>query len=365
MINPTDFPNASFFQTQLLEWFHLSHRPLPWKGIKDPYVIWLSEVILQQTRVEQGTPYFLRFVERYPTVQDLAKAPEDEVMKLWEGLGYYSRARNMHSAAQYIVNEHNGHFPDTYEGILALKGVGPYTAAAISSFAYNLPHAVVDGNVFRVLARFFGIDLAIDSSKGKKRFSNLAQHLLDKKAPGRYNQAIMDFGATHCTPKKPLCKDCPLSRNCKALLENRIDVLPVKAKKIQRRTRFFYYLVINDASKVWVRKRIEKDIWKNLYEFPMIETLENKRPVQQIIEDFSFFPLITQGAFEIERVSPPYPQQLTHQKIVGQFVEISLKHSPDLNSFGIKKVERKNLSKFAFPKLIDCYLKDKSLYLNL
>ena len=365
MIDSVDLKNASYFQSQLLEWYLQSHRPLPWKGVKDPYVIWLSEIILQQTRVEQGMPYFLRFVERYPNVQNLANAPEDEVMKLWEGLGYYSRARNMHAAAQYITNELGGQFPDTYKGILALKGVGPYTAAAISSFAFNLPYAVLDGNVFRVLARFFGIGLPIDSSSGKKLFNSLAQHLLDQKNPARYNQAIMDFGATHCTPKKPLCADCSLNKKCKAFIQNRVDELPLKSKKIKRRTRFFTYLIINEGTEVWIRKRTEKDIWKNLYEFPLIETEDNSLHFSEKIKGFGFSSLIPAGSFELEKTSPSYQQQLTHQKIVANFVEIRPNNSLDLNSFGIKKVERKNLSKFAFPKLIDCYLKDKSLYLNL
>lgn len=360
-----NFPNADFFRSQLLEWYRNSHRPLPWKGEKDPYIIWLSEIILQQTRVEQGMPYFHRFTEQYPRIQDLANAPEDEVMKLWEGLGYYSRARNMHAAAKYIFEELEGKFPDTFEGILKLKGVGPYTAAAIASFAFDLPHAVVDGNVFRVLSRFFGIDLPIDSSEGKKHFQQLAQHLLDHEDPARYNQAIMDFGATLCTPQKPGCSDCPLQKKCQAFQKERIGELPVKSKKIQRRTRFFHYLIINQGSDTWIRKRTGKDIWKNLYEFPMIEMESGLQHAQKMIEASDLATVLSHTHYEIERVSPPYQQLLTHQKIVAVFVEIRLKNAPNLNSFGIKKIDRKNLSKFAFPKLIDCYLKDKSLYLNL
>lgn len=361
-VHPSD---AAYFQSRLLEWYQNSHRPLPWKGEKDPYIIWLSEIILQQTRVEQGMPYFHKFVEQYPRVQDLADAPEDEVMKLWEGLGYYTRARNMHAAAKYIADELEGQFPNTYEGILQLKGVGPYTAAAIASFAFELPRAVLDGNVFRVLARFFGIDQPIDSSAGKNRFRALAQQLLDHQDPARYNQAIMDFGATHCTPQKPLCIDCPLSKKCRAFQENRIQKLPVKTKKIRRRTRFFHYLVINQGAEVWIRKRIGQDIWKNLYEFPMVEMQTGLRQAEKIIEAFDMEPLRRPTNYQVEKISPPFQQLLTHQKIVATFVEIKLKTTPDLNSFGIKKIDRKNLGKFAFPKLIDCYLKDKSLYLNL
>jgi A/G-specific adenine glycosylase len=359
---PTD---AAFFRSRLLEWYQSSHRPLPWKGEKDPYIIWLSEIILQQTRVEQGLPYFHRFAERYPRVQDLADAPEDEVMKLWEGLGYYSRARNMHAAAKYIVDELGGQFPNTYQGILQLKGVGPYTAAAIASFAFDLPRAVLDGNVFRVLSRFFGIDQPIDSSAGKKQFKELAQLLLDPKDPARYNQAIMDFGATHCRPQKPLCAACPFLKKCQASQQDRIQELPIKSKKIRRRTRFFHYLVINQGAEVWIRKRTGKDIWKNLYEFPMVEMERSLRQAEEIIKAFDFAAPLHPTSYQIEKVSPPYQQLLTHQKIVATFVQIRLKKPADLNSFGIKKIDRKNLGKFAFPKLIDCYLKDKSLYLNL
>ena len=202
-----------FFTKNLLKWFASHHRPMPWKGEKNPYLIWLSEIILQQTRVEQGLPYFLKFKENYPTVTDLANAPEDEVMRLWQGLGYYSRARNLHFTAKYIAYDLNGEFPNTYTEILKLKGVGAYTAAAISSFAYDLPNAVVDGNVYRVLARYFGIETPIDTTEGKKKFTKLAYELLDKKRPADYNQAIMDLGATQCTPKNPNCKNCPLNKN--------------------------------------------------------------------------------------------------------------------------------------------------------
>ena len=365
MIDSTAFPDIHFFPSKLLEWYAGSHRPLPWKGIRNAYQIWLSEIILQQTRVEQGLPYYNRFVERFPKVQDLAKAEEDEVLKLWEGLGYYSRARNMHAAAKYIVEQLQGQFPDAYEDILSLKGVGPYTAAAIASFAYDLPHAVVDGNVYRVLARFFGIDLPIDSTAAKKRFGSLAQQLLDEEDPARYNQAIMDFGATHCKPKKPLCDICLLNTRCKAFLTDRVTTLPIKSKRIQRRTRFFHYLILNQDADVWIQKRTEKDIWKNLYEFPMIEMDQSQRLVETVLQEASFFELLPQSAYEIQKISPAYQQLLTHQKIVAVFIELKLNKGLDLNSFGLKKIDRKNLSKFAFPKLIDCYLKDKSLYLNL
>ncbi|MCR9286527.1 MAG: A/G-specific adenine glycosylase [Bacteroidetes bacterium] len=225
-----------FFTKKLMEWFSQNHRPLPWKGEKNPYYVWLSEIILQQTRVEQGLPYFEKFKSTYPTVAGLANAPEDEVMKLWEGLGYYSRARNLHFTAKYISKELGGVFPSDFEGILKLKGVGPYTAAAIASFAFDLPHAVVDGNVYRVLSRFFGIEKAIDSTEGKKEFSKLAQTLIDTKQPANYNQAIMDFGATHCKPSSPNCGKCLMSLNCFAFKNSKIESLPFKSKK-KKKTR--------------------------------------------------------------------------------------------------------------------------------
>jgi len=360
-----DTSALAFFTTRLMEWYEPDRRPLPWKGEKDPYLVWLSEIILQQTRVEQGLPYFQRFVQRFPRVEDLAAATQDEVMKLWEGLGYYSRARHMHAAARFIAHELDGQFPDTYSGILALKGVGPYTAAAIASFAYDLPHAVVDGNVFRVLSRFFGIEEPIDGTKGKKQFAGLAQQLLDARQPGRYNQAIMDFGATHCTPKRPLCKKCPLREKCRAYQNNRVSELPVKAKKIKKRTRHFHYLIIEQDKQVFIRKRTEKDIWKNLYEFPLIELDNHHRDPERLSQTDSWREMLGKTEYNVKKVSPAYRHHLTHQKIVAVFFEIQLQSGQNPFSSAIKKIDRKNLSKFAFPKLIDCYLRDKSLYLNL
>lgn len=357
--------NKQFFREGLKVWFSKNHRPLPWKGERDPYLIWLSEIILQQTRVEQGRPYFLRFKSAYPTVQDLAEAPEDEVMKNWEGLGYYSRARNMHQAAKFIANQKGGHFPDTYEAILALKGVGPYTAAAIASFAYNLPRAVVDGNVYRVLSRFFGIDTPIDSTAGKKQFQELAQSLLDKSKAGDYNQAIMDFGATQCMPKVPNCPHCPLREKCYALQENAISALPVKSKKLAKKERFFYYLVFNKGEDVWIQKRRKKDIWQKLYEFPLIEKEAYIEDVQLIFESEAWEKITVKGKWEIRSISKPFKQVLTHQKIIAIFLDINLSGNLSEASESFIRVKRKNLSKFAFPKIIDWYLQDNSLYLKL
>ena len=259
------------FSATLLKWYDKHKRTLPWRDIGDPYKIWLSEIILQQTRVAQGMAYYLKFVEKFPTPRDLAAATEDEVLKLWQGLGYYSRARNLHAAAKSMKN---GKFPDTYEGVRALKGVGDYTAAAICSMAYQMPYAVVDGNVYRVLARVFGIDTPIDSTVGKKEFTALAQKLLDKKRPGDFNQAMMDFGATLCTPQTPLCKTCPLAKMCAALKNDRVDALPIKAQKTKISTRYFHYIYVKQGKFTWLHKRGAGDVWQNLYEIPLVETTE-------------------------------------------------------------------------------------------
>ena len=356
-------PKHQYFRERLMAWFAQSHRPLPWKGEKDPYLIWLSEVILQQTRVEQGLPYFERFRQQYPTVHQLAEAPEDEVMKLWEGLGYYSRARNLHAAARYIARELGGSFPDTYDAIRRLKGVGPYTAAAIASFAFGLPYAVVDGNVFRVLSRFFGIDSPVDTAAGKKIFSSLAQELLDPRQPGPYNQAIMDFGATHCTPKAPSCPTCPLRGACTALREQKVEALPVKSKKNEKRHRFFHYLVVSHGGKSLLNKRTGKDIWRNLYEFPVLELPHASRNEEEIRKNALWRQLFNGQEAVVNCISQPYQQMLTHQKITASFWEVGLPPGASLNSGPFLAVDRKNLSKFAFPKIISRYLNQDQLTL--
>ena len=266
---------AVFFTKELMVWhIQANKRAMPWKGEKDPYIIWLSEIILQQTRVEQGMEYFNNFVRTYPNIHKLAAAPEKAVFKLWEGLGYYSRCRNLLATAKYISKELKGKFPDKYADILALKGVGPYTAAAIASFAYDLPYAVVDGNVNRVLARFFGISKAIDNIEGKRTFTDLANTLLDKKRPGLYNQAIMDLGAVVCKPKQPLCTTCVLNKHCTAFTRNTVNDYPVKEKKLLKKTRWFYYIVMEYKSRFFIQKRVGKDIWQSLHEFYLIEEMQ-------------------------------------------------------------------------------------------
>lgn len=347
------------FPALLLKWNREQNdRQMPWKGEKDPYKIWLSEIILQQTRVEQGWNYYNKFIKTFPDVQQLAKAKDEKVFKLWEGLGYYSRCRNLIASARFIAKEKKGKFPDSYEEIKALKGVGPYTAAAISSFAFNLPHAVVDGNVFRVLARVFGIDKPTDSTEGKKYFTQLAEELLDKKQPGLYNQAIMDFGAVVCKPASPLCATCCFKKKCTAFQDNRVNELPVKEKKIKIRKRWFYYLVLDFKNEIAIRQRTEKDIWQDLYEFPLIESsieLDKKTLLQQIEKK----KLFNSKEVELISVSPLFKQQLSHQLIAGQFIKFKLKRkSPGSESW--QWVPKDKIGKYAFPQFINQYLKEKT-----
>ena len=257
------------FTTTILEWFEENRRSLPWRETSDPYAIWLSEIILQQTRIQQGMAYWQRFVERWPTVEQLAAATEDEVLRLWQGLGYYTRARNLHAAAQQIVAM--GGFPTTFEGIRSLKGVGDYTAAAIASIAFGLPVAVVDGNVYRVLARHFGIDTPINTTEGKKLFAALAQEMLPPDRPSDYNQAMMDFGAIQCTPTSPRCLLCPLMESCEALRKGRVGELPVKLKKLKIQTRHLTYIYIRYKGETAIHRRGEGDIWQGLWEVLSIE----------------------------------------------------------------------------------------------
>ena len=261
------------FSKQLIYWYLQNDRDLPWRKSKNPYFIWLSEIMLQQTRVSQGLSYYLTFTKEFPTVFDLANASEAKVLKLWQGLGYYSRARNLHASAKIIANEFNGVFPSTYKDIKNLKGVGDYTASAISSICFDEVQAVVDGNVYRVLARYFGVATPINSTKGIKEFKELAQTLIDPTQPGAYNQAIMDFGALHCKPQNPLCDTCFFSSSCEALKEKKIKELPVKEKKIKVKKRYFNYLVcISDDHQVLFSERKGKGSWQGLFQFPLLET---------------------------------------------------------------------------------------------
>ena len=338
----------------LIHWYAENKRELPWRETTDPYRIWISEIILQQTRVVQGLEYFNRFMLRFPDVRALAEAPGDEVMKYWQGLGYYSRARNLHAAAKEIVEKFGGEFPRNYSDVLTLKGIGEYTAAAICSFAWKLPYAVVDGNVYRVLARIFGIDTPIDSNAGKKVFSGLAAELLDRRHPDLYNQAIMDFGAIQCTPKVPVCLYCPLRENCVALASGRVEKLPVKAGKSVVKPRYFNYLHIHCRGVNLLARREAKDIWQNLYEYPLIET--GQETELEVLQQTPAYLELMQEAGEIQILrSFIMPKHvLSHRIIYARFYEIEVERlSPVMQRF--LQVPEEELEQYAVSRLIALY----------
>lgn len=347
---------ASSFTKKLIKWHATVKRDMPWKETRDPYKIWLSEIILQQTRVEQGKPYYRKMVKSFPTVQDLASASSDEVMRAWQGLGYYSRARNLHEAARKIVSDWKGKFPSTYEELLKLKGVGPYTAAAIASFAFYLPHAVVDGNVYRVLSRVFGIRDDINSSTAKKKFAQLAHEILDKKNPAAYNQAIMDFGALICVPANPKCEDCFYKGLCYAFQHKMVQRLPRNDKAQKIRMRWFTFLVLELGNKVIIEKRTANDIWKGLYHFPVLETSAHQSR-KEILSQISQQKIAGKKDINMVDISSPVIHKLSHQTIVAQFARGEIKSKRLKMMKGRKLVVRKDLNKYGFPKLISNYLK--------
>jgi A/G-specific adenine glycosylase len=334
------------FSDILTNWYSKNKRDLPWRNTSSPYKVWLSEIILQQTRVAQGLDYYNKFVESYPTIVDLANDDEDNVLKLWQGLGYYSRARNLHATAKIVSFELNGVFPLTYDQIIRLKGVGPYTAAAISSFCFGEKKAVVDGNVYRVLSRYFGISTPTDSTIGKKEFQELAQECLSSENPGEHNQAIMEFGALQCTPN-PNCEACPLRVSCSAYTNCMVKAFPVKAKKIKVRDRYFNFIVISDNDSFYIQKRESKDIWQNLYQFPLQET--NK----EILSPFELEESIVNQAVFLQ-VSEQFKHLLSHQRIYAKFWEFNLAEMPILKGF--EKIKKRDIQEFAIPRLIEKYL---------
>jgi A/G-specific adenine glycosylase len=343
------------FSETIIAWYKVNRRDLPWRETQDPYKIWLSEIILQQTQVIQGLSYYNKFVEKYPTVKHLAKAPEDEVMKLWQGLGYYSRARNLHESAKIIVNKHNAKFPSAYEDIRSLKGVGDYTAAAIASISYGLPYAVVDGNVYRVLSRVFGISIPIDSGEGKKHFQELASELLTKKDPATFNQALMEFGARWCRPVNPDCGNCVLNSMCEAFAKGKVDQLPVKAKKQIIKNRYFHYFIFRYKEQLYIQKRQQNDIWKGLYQFYLIEK-PKKETKASILKHKD---LVGIAPYSITLVSNEYKHILSHQHLYTVFYHAELKK--ELKGNLLKKVNLKQLSKYPFPKLIENHLREFDL----
>ena len=340
------------FSREIIKWYYENKRSLPWRNCSDPYKIWISEIILQQTRVKQGLPYFNRFIEKYPTIDLLAEASENEVLKLWQGLGYYSRARNMHTTAKEITEKYNGIFPNDYKKILSLKGIGNYTAAAICSFSFNLPYAVVDGNVIRVLSRYFGVQIPFDSSQGKKVFEQLAQELLIDNKARENNQAIMEFGALQCKPKAPDCKLCPLKNSCFGYNKKMVNELPKKIKKIKKIKRYFEFFIINNKENILIQKR-KQGIWKGLYQFPLIEN-KVKKSESSIKHSKSLRNLFV-APIRILKISPVLKHQLTHQTIFARFWHVESKSKNIKDS---KSINKQDLKRYPIPRLLEKYLQN-------
>lgn len=350
--------NISSFQKNLAHWYATHKRELPWRETHNPYLIWVSEIILQQTQVVQGMEYFAHFIKLFPDVKALAEADIDAVLKCWQGLGYYSRAHNMHQAAKEIMERHNGIFPTDYNSVRALKGIGDYTAAAICSFAYNLPYPTVDGNVYRFISRYLGITTPIDCTAGKKEFATLAGKLLNTAQPGLHNQAMMEFGALQCTPHTPDCNNCPLKETCKAFSENLVNILPVKGKKTKTRDRFFFYICINYNGSTYLRKRSNDEIWKGLFEFPTIET-EMRTTINEIVKSQSFVNLVGNNC-TIIRELPEIKHVLSHQHIYASGIYINIESETkalkecvctpiaDINQFPVSRLTGKFLEKLGW-----------------
>jgi len=339
------------FSKKLKHWYSNNKRELPWRQTKEPYFIWLSEIILQQTQVNQGLPYYVRFTEKFPTIYHLASAEESDVLKLWQGLGYYSRARNLHATAKYIVYELDGKFPDNYKDLLRLKGIGDYTASAIASICFNEAAAVVDGNVYRVLSRYFGIETPINSSKGAKEFKQLAQELIDLKDPATFNQAIMEFGATQCKPQSPDCKSCPFNDSCIAIAENRINELPIKIKSAKAKKKHFNFLVfISSDEKTVLEKREGKGIWQNLYQFPLIETNKGLafKAFKALAENHL---LLKDKSFELSLYNETeIVHKLSHQHLYTKFWIVKV------DGFVEKGIPIYKIKKYAVPILIGNFI---------
>lgn len=344
------------FRYNVCQWYEKNKRSLPWRNSSDPYKVWLSEVILQQTRMDQGLPYYNRFIEAYPTIFDLADATEQEVLKLWQGLGYYSRARNLLHTAKVVVDQYEGKLPDNYKELKTLKGIGDYTAAAISSICFDEPKAVVDGNVYRVLSRFLGLDVPINSTEGKKVFKEKAQLYLDKKDPGTYNQALMEFGALFCKPQNPFCESCVLNAECVAFNQGKVKELPVKIKRTRIKRRYFNYLVfLSDDNQTLLQQRKEADIWKKLYEFPLIESEKSLQKSQLLKQDKLKSLKINPSSIKLFN-KKLIKHQLTHQTLFVKFWII--KDFPsNLSVCKSLKVRYEQLKNFPVPVVIDNFLK--------
>jgi A/G-specific adenine glycosylase len=341
------------FAATIIDWYNQNKRALPWRETTDPYKIWLSEIILQQTRVVQGLPYYLRFIQKFPTVKSLAKAEEKEVLRLWQGLGYYSRARNLHRCAKTVVDEYESRFPSTFVGLQKLPGIGPYTAAAISSIAFREPVAVVDGNVFRVLARIFGIDLDITTSEGKNYFFKKANELIPKEQPDLFNQAMMELGATWCTPKNPKCDECIFKKSCVALKQGMVGMLPVKGKKIKVRKRYLHYVIFKQGKKIAMKKRESKDIWHGLYDFQLEESNRRQRPQAVLAKEFSDKLLV--GA----KTVGPIKHILSHQQLIIHFTWIKSKRKSEIKNNSLSFYSSRQVAALPKPIVITRFLEEE------
>jgi len=353
------------FRERLVDWYQKNKRELPWRNTKDPYLIWLSEIILQQTRVNQGLDYYLKFAERFPNVTSLAHAIQDEVFKLWQGLGYYNRAENMLSTAKIITEEYGSQFPHDPDLLLKLPGIGPYTSAAIASIAFDIPVPVIDGNVYRVLARIFGIDTPVNTAKGAMIIQKHAKKLINKDSPGIYNQAIMEFGALHCTPANPDCNTCIFRKECLAYSKGLVKKLPVKKLIAKLRNRFFYYFLIEIDLKgdryVYIKKRVNSDIWKNLYDFVLIESEQSLIVNDDLISNKLHETLGLKGV-NVTKVSKEYRHRLTHQLIHAIFIKININKKIDhSNEKSLILVNQNGLIDYPVPSLIERYLNDQKI----
>ncbi|MDR3328548.1 MAG: A/G-specific adenine glycosylase [Prevotellaceae bacterium] len=340
---------------KLIAWYRPNKRDLPWRNTKDPYAIWVSEVILQQTRVAQGLAYYHRFLQAFPTVHALAAAPLDDVMRAWQGLGYYTRARNMHAAAQQVVGEHGGAFPNTYEGLRSLRGVGDYTASAIGAFAFGIPRPAVDGNVYRIWSRIFGVATPIDTPAGQKELYQIALDQLDKARPSIFNQAIMDFGGTLCTPKNPRCGECPVCDVCYAFRNSAVAQLPAKSRKVKVTDRYFAYLMVRHKGYTFIRQREGKDIWHSLYEFPLIETAAgvSLAALEKTPEWKEIFGPVKPTVLH---ASPCLKHALSHQHLHAQFYIMEVKTAPYFLTTHFIKVKTDSMGAYPTPRLIDSYM---------
>lgn len=356
------------FSAKINRWYEHNKRELPWRKTSDPYLIWLSEIILQQTRIDQGMAYYLRFAEAFPDVFALAKASEEQVLKLWQGLGYYSRARNLHRTANVVVEKFNGNFPGNYEEIIKLPGIGDYTAAAILSISFSKPYPVVDGNVFRLFTRLFGISTPIDSGAGKKRVHDKAAELMGEHDPGIYNQAVMEFGALFCKPQNPDCTNCVFKSDCIAFRTGEVENFPVKKSRQIQRSRYFYYFLFrfrgNDSDKILINKRAGNDIWKNLYDFPLIETAE--RSSLRKLKDMGFNGFTLKNK-TLKTMGNEYKHVLSHQVIQARFICLDLPEEAlatvqkDLRIENLIPIDTRDLVRFPVPRLIEKFLEENRL----